>query len=275
MRDQYSVQQHDIDNARMDADIQHFFTSLESLSAHRGIRRGVYSVLMGTPSCGKSGLAKLMGIQAASNATVKVLFWLSEETKSKYAIGMDKYCDECDVPLENIAFFEEKTIPKGLIQSHREFLNYFKETVLKIEADLVIVDNITSSRFYGPATSLKEQGMTVEFFKEFTQEKDIGLVAVMHTSSDVSDNMGRLFTTEDVRGLKSISIEAAYFWALQKFTRNSEIFTFLRTLKHRFHPNGAGTYLLKYDSTKSMYVGDKKVPFEKVKEIFKESDRLK
>lgn len=270
-----SVNKADIDQAREDSKVRHFFTTMQHLDASFGIRRGVYSVMMGTSSCGKSGLAKMYGIQASTTKHTKVLFWLSEESRAKYAIGMDEYCAKVGIDLSQIAFFEEKSIDKGLIKSHGQFLSYFKEVVCSVGADLVIVDNITSSRFYGPATSLREQGQTVEFLKEFTNETDIGLVAVMHTSSHVSDNMGRLFTLEDVRGLKSISIEAGYFYALQKFTKNGEIFTFLRTLKHRFHQQAAGTYLLNYDKQMSLYVGDNKVDFERVKTIFKESDRLK
>jgi hypothetical protein len=271
----FSVKKEDIDHAREDSKVKHFFTSLQHLDSHFGIRKGVYSVIMGTPSCGKSGLAKLYGIQASCTPHTKVLFWLSEESKAKYAVGMDLYCEQMGIDLGQIAFFEEKSINKDLVRTHKTFLGYFKEVVCASGADLVIIDNITSSRFYGPATTLKEQGETVEFFKEFSHDLDIGLVVVMHTSSDVSDNMGRLFTTEDVRGLKSISIEAAYFYALQKFTRNGEVYTFLRTLKHRFHQQASGTFLLKYDSKFAMYVGDNKVDFNKVKEIFNESDRLK
>jgi hypothetical protein len=270
-----SVNKADIDQAREDSKVSHFFTSLQHLDAHHGIRRGVYSVIMGTASCGKSGLAKLYGVQASTTPHMKVLFWLSEESKAKYAVGMDRYCEDTGIDLSQIALFEEKTIDKDMVRTHQSFLNYFKEIVCSVGADLVIVDNITSSRFYGPSTSLKEQGQTVEFFKEFSHDLDIGLVVVMHTASDVSDNMGKLFTTENVRGLKSISIEAAYFYALQKFTRNGEIFTFNRTLKHRFHQQASGTYLLRYDPRYAMYVGDTKVDFERVKQIFNEADRLK
>lgn len=270
-----SVNKQDIDQAREDSKVSHFFTSLECLSAHFGIRRGVYSVLMGTPSCGKSGLAKLIGIQASTTPHTKVLFWLSEESKAKYAVGMDIYCEETGTDLSQIMFFEEKSIDKALVPNHTTFLNYFREVVCASGADLVIVDNITSSRFYGPSTSLKEQGQTVDFLKQFTHDTDVGMLVVMHTASDVSDNSGKLFTTEMVRGLKSISIEAAYFYALQKFTKNSEIFAFIRTLKHRFHQQAGGSYLLKYDARMGLYTGDQKVNFEAIKKIFQESDRLK
>lgn len=275
MSNLFSVNKEDIDQAREDSKERFFFTSLQHLDVHFGIRKGVYSVLMGTASSGKSGLAKLYGLQASTTSHTKVLFWLSEESRAKYAVGMDKYCEDMGIDLSQIAFFEENSIDKALIRSHKDFINYFKEVVLMVNADLVILDNATSSRFYGPATSLKEQGESVQFFKEFTHEMDIALVVVMHTASDVSDNSSKLFTTEMVRGLKSISIEAAYFYAIQKFTNNGKIIAFLRTLKHRFHSNASGTYRLDYDTKYSLYTGDKAVNFETVKKIFQEADRLK
>lgn len=271
----YSVNKSDIDKARKDSEVRHFFSSLQHLDAHAGLRKGVYSVLMGTTGSGKSGLAKLYGLQASTTPGTKVLFWLSEESKEKYAIGMDKYCEDMGIDLGQIAFFEEKTIDPKLIPTHKDFTNYFKEVVCDSGADLVVIDNITSSRFYGPATSLRDQGVSVQFFKEFSHDLDIALLVVMHTASDVSDNSGKLFTTENVRGLKSISIEASYFYALQKFTRNGVIITFLRTLKHRFHPDAGGTYRLDYDKKYGLYIGDKAVSFEIVKEIFQQADRLK
>lgn len=275
MTNLFSVNPQDILDAAEDSKKRHFFSSFNHLDAHFGIRRGCYSLYMGTTGCGKSSLVKTVGIQASSTPHTKVLFWLSEEKKAKYAKGMDTYCEMMGLPLENIAFFEESSIDKGLVRTHQEFLSYFGEVVCMANADIVIIDNISTSRFYGSQTSLKEQGQTVEFFKKTSQEMDIAIVAVIHTSSDVSDNMGRMFTTEDVRGLKSIALEASYFYAIQRFTRNGEIYNFLRTLKFREHANAAGTYHLKYDLKTSLYVSDEKVDFEMVKRIFKESDRLK
>lgn len=271
----FAVNQDDITDAMEDSKKRHFFTTFQHLDAHFGIRRGCYSVYMGTTGCGKSSLVKTVGLQASSTPNAKVLFWLSEEKKAKYAKGMDQYCRMMGLDLSNIGFFEESSIDQEMIKTHEDFLRYFTEVVLMTNADIVIIDNISTSRFYGPQTSLKEQGRTVEFFKKTSQDLDIALVAVIHTSSHVSDNMGRLFTTEDVRGIRSISLEASYFYAIQKFTRSGEIFNFLRTLKFREHANAAGTYHLKYDPAISLYVGDEKVQFDMVKKIFNESDRLK
>lgn len=271
----YSVDPKDIQDAIEDSKQRHFFTSFQHLDAHYGIRRGCYSIYMGTTGCGKSSLVKVVGAQASSTPKIKVLFWLSEEKKAKYAKGLDKYCDYAGIKLSEIAFFEESSIDKDHIRTHEAFLSYFIEVVCTVNADIVIVDNLSTSRFYGPQTSLRDQGRTVEFFKQKSQDLDIAIVGVIHTSSGVSDNMGRLFTTEDVRGLRSISLEASYFYAIQRFTRNGEIFNFVRTLKFREHDTGGGTYHLKYDPKMSLYIGDSKIDFEKVKEIFKKSDRLK
>lgn len=269
-----SVNQDEIQAAIEDSRQRHFFTTFNHLDAHYGIRKGCYSVYMGTTGSGKSSLIKTIGAQASSTPHTKVLFWLSEEKKAKYAKGMDRYCELSGIKLENISFFEESSINPDHIRTHDSFLAYFKEVVCSVGADMVIIDNVSTSRFYGPQTSLIDQGKTVQFLKTASQDLDIALVCVIHTSSHVSDNMGRLFTTEDVRGIRSISLEASYFYALQKFTRNGEIFLFLRTLKFREHAQASGTYLLKYDPALSLYSGDSKVDFEKVNEVFKTRDAL-
>jgi hypothetical protein len=254
--------------------MKHFFTSFEHLSAHFGIRKGCYSIYMGTTSCGKSSLLKTIAVQASTTPGVTVLIWLSEEKKAKYAKGMDLYCKEVGADLGAVKFFEESSLDMSTIRTHEDFLATFRDVVVASGADIVFIDNITTSKLYGSATSLSGQGQTVTFFKRITQDLDIAIVAVSHTSSDVSDNMGRLFTTEDVRGLKAISLEASYFYSLQKFTSNGEIFLTLRVLKFRDHDQASGSYLLKYDPRFSVYTGDVKVPFETINEIFKKRDAL-
>ena len=275
-----SVKREDITKAKADAEKWHFFTGLEFLRAHFGIRRGCYSLLMGTPGSGKSSLAKLIAIQAATSKQLedrgeKVLIWLSEELKEKYSVNMQAYADKIGFNLESILFIEESSIDPSLIKSHDDFLNLFREAVVANNAGLVVIDNVTTGRFYGPQTSVPEQGKSTQFLKTLPQDLDIALLPVIHTSTKVSDNMGRLFTTEDVRGLKSIALEASYFYALQKFTRNGETFSFVRNLKYREHDKADITSLLSYDKDLSIYTGDTKVDFSKVKEIFQSADRLK
>lgn len=264
----------DIQEAFKDSQKRHFHSTFAHLDAHFGVRRGCYSVYMGSTSCGKSSLLKTIIVQASSTPDVTVLVWLSEEKKAKYAKGMSHYCNTTGADLSKVKFFEESSIDMTQLKTHEDFLIFVRDVMVSAGADIVFFDNISTSRLYGSSTHIKDQAKTVTFFKRQSQDLDIAIVAICHTSSDVSDNQGRLFTTEDVRGLKSISIEASYFYALQKFTSNGTIYLTLRTLKFRDHDQASGTYILNYDHNMGVYVGDKKVDFEAINEIFKKRDSL-
>lgn len=270
----FSLNYSDIELALEEKERQYFFSTFEHLNVHHGFRKGCYSIVMGSTGSGKSSLMKMYALNASSTPS-NVLLWLSEEAKAKYAMSMIKYCDVTGTDISRIKFFEESKVPQKYKKNMDNFHEYFKYIVRLTGAEIVLVDNITSSRFYGPQTSLNEQGKTVQFFKDFSKEYNIALVAAMHTASNVSDNMGRLFTTEDVRGNRSISIEASYFYALQKFTKDSDIYTFVRNLKHRDHDEAQGMFILKYDKDYSLYTGDRKVNFAEIKSLFESSDRLR
>jgi hypothetical protein len=269
-----SVDPDEIDRAIEDSEKRHFFTTFQHLDAHYGFRRGCFSLYSGTTGSGKSSLMKTLIVQTSTTQDAKVLVWLSEEKKAKYAKGMNKYCKDVGADIKKIKWFEESSLDHNAIPRHDDFLNTFKEVVISSGADAVFIDNLTSSRLYSTNTALWDQVKTVNMLKRLSQDLDIAIICMIHTDAKVSDNMGRLFTTEDVRGAKQIAIEASYFYALQKFTRNGTIFLTLRTLKFREHDNAAGSYLLTYDPNYSMYTGDTKIDFERINQIFKDRDAL-
>lgn len=269
-----SVNPDDIQFAIDDSKKVHFFTTFSHLDAHYGIRRGCYSIYMGTTGSGKSSLIKSIAVQTSTPKDTTVLMWLSEEKKAKYAKGMDTYCKVSGADISRIKFFEESSLDHEKIRTHEDFLGAFKEVIIASGADAVFIDNLTSSRLYSTQTNLWDQSKTVTALKRISQDLDIAIVGLIHTDSKVSDNQGRLFTTEDTRGSKQIGIEASYFYSLQKFTSNEEIYLTLRTLKFRDHDNAGGTYLLNYDPRFSIYVGDVKVDFERINQIFKKRDNL-
>lgn len=264
----------DIKNVEADNSKRHFWTTFEHLNAHYGIRRGVLSGYMGSMGAGKSSLMKTIAMQAAvTSDKIKVLYYLSEEKTENYCVNMLKY-DAMSGGLERIEFIREPDMEHDEMRTHDQFLEHFKRIVSNSFCDIVFIDNITTSRLYSNTTGFNGQTKTTEFLKVLAQDLNIAIVYMAHTQSNVSDNMGRLITSEDIRGSKDIAIQTSYLYALQKFTSNGRYYLTLRTLKHRDHVKGGGCYILEYNNEMGVYVGDQKVEFEAINEIFKSRDQL-
>lgn len=254
---------------------RHFWSTFNHLNAHYGIRRGVLSGYIGTMGSGKSSLMKTLAIQAAiTNKDVRVLYYLSEEKTENYCVNMLKYNEASGGGLEKIEFIREPDMDHEELKSHAQFLEHFKRIVTSSFCDILFIDNLTTSRLYRTSTGLNGQARTTEFLKVLAQDLNIAIVYMAHTQSNVSDNMGRLITSEDIRGSKDIAIETSYLYALQMFTSNGVRTLTLRTLKHRDHSKGGGSYLLEYDTDLGVYVGDTKVEFADINELFKNRDHL-
>lgn len=251
---------------------RHFHSAFQFLDAHNGIRRGAYSVVMGTSGCGKTGLAQAIAVQASTSPKAKVLVILTEESKENYAGPMLAYSDLTGCKMENITFFEESSMDHEKLRTHDQFLQEIKEVIVGSYADMVLIDNITTGRLYGTGTSIWDQEKTVWFLKNLVKDLNIHIMVVAHTRKEVTDNMPRLMTIQDHQGAASLGKEAAFLYALQKFTANGSTYVFSRTLKHRGYPDGHGTFALNYDMGLRLYVGDKRVDFERMKEIFKMRD---
>lgn len=257
-----------------DGMVRHFYSAFQFLDAHRGVRRGHYSVLMGTSGAGKSGLAQSMAVQLASAQNVKVLVILTEEARTNYAGPMLMYAKSAGGNLDNIIFFEESSMDHEQLKSHDQYLAAIKDVIVSSFADIVIIDNVSTGRMYGTGTSVWDQEKTTWMLKNTSKDLNIHICAVVHTKKDVTDNSPRLMTIQDHQGAASLGKEASFLYALQKFTNNGQVHVFLRTLKHRGYPDAHGTYAMTYDKDFRVYVGDMKVDFEKLKDVFKLRDNL-
>lgn len=257
-----------------DSKVRHFHSAFQFLDAHMGVRRGCYSVIMGTSGCGKSGLAQAMGVQLASSPGVRVLMILTEEAKTNYAGPMFMYAKMAGGDLSQVDFFEESSMDHDKLKTHDQFLAAIKDVIVSSFADVVILDNVSTGRLYGTGTAVWDQEKTTWMIKNLAKDLNIHICCVVHTKKDITDNSPRLNTISDHQGAASLGKEASFFYALQKFTNNGQVHVFLRTLKHRGYPDANGTYSLRYDKDFRVYMGDQKVDFDKVKEVFKIRDSL-
>ena len=264
-----------VKEAQDEARERHFFTTFNHLDAHNGFRKGVLSGYIGSTGSGKSSLLKTLALQSVTrDSEARALYWLSEEALSKYGVAIKKYVDRTNAPYHRIEFFEESSLDHSILRTHENFLEATREIAERSGCSIWFIDNTSTSRLYKTDIGLFNQGKTVEFLKNLAKELNIAIVYMSHTDSKVSDNMGRLITTEDIRGSKDMVIQTSYFYILQKFTQDGTIYLTLRTVKSRDHQGAFGSYILKYDFDMGLYIGDVKVEFEQINEIFKRRDFL-
>lgn len=236
----------------------------EFLKKHNGIRPNCLHGMIGTMGSGKSTLFKCVIAETASNS--KVLVWLSEEKVVEYQPLLNYLDRSC---VKNIAFVEEKQIPKEYKENHENFCEYFEQMVEESEAEVVFIDNITTSAFYNNKFGLNGQVDTADYFIDFVKRK-CSVFYVGHTSSEVTDNFGKVVSPEQIRGSKHLPILTEYMYIMQKFTTEEKQYNVLRVAKYRHHEEARGWYALKYE--KKAYIGDSKVPFAVINRIFKMRD---
>lgn len=241
-----------------------FYSRYEFLKAHYGIRPNCLHGIIGSTGCGKSTLVKCIIAEAAQGH--KVLVWLSEENVVEYQEliqYLDKSC------LKNISFVEEKDIPDEFKADQNNFFQYFTQMANEAMADIVFIDNVTSSAFYNQRFGFGGQNRSAEFLRNFCKSV-CSVFYVSHTGSSITDNHGKVINPEDIRGSNELAIVTEYMYIIQKFTTEDKQFNLVRVAKYRHHEKARGWYALKY--SQKAYIGDSKVPFNLVNAIFKSRD---
>lgn len=213
---------------------------------------------------GKSTLFKCIIAETAAHSPV--LVWLSEETIVEYQELINYLDKSC---LSNIHFVEEREIAKEIKDNQDQFFEYFEQMVDESGAEVVFVDNVTTSRFYSSYFGFIGQQRTAEYLIDFVKRK-CSLFYVAHTNLKITDNYGQIVYPGDIRGSKELPNMTEYFYIIQKFTTENKQYNVLRVAKFRHHEQASGWYALKYE--RKSYIGDSRVPFAVINKIFKMRD---
>ena len=246
----------------------YFPSTFEFLNAHMGIRPGCFHGLLGTMGSGKSTLVKAIVMQTVEVCNAGIL--LTEEKPPMYQLEMSSnICD--DALMENIVFLDDKNIAK-ITTGIEAYVHYLELCITENNLKVLFVDNITTSSFYGEHVPFSQQIKAINLLQEMMIRTSVPIFYVAHTKKEVTDNLPRLMTPEDIRGSNMLPMQSEYFYTMQKFEGKERQYNVIKICKKRFHKNASGFYQLVYDDGR--YTKDIKVPFESVNNIFKERDRL-
>lgn len=251
-----------------------FKSKFNFLNEHRGLRPGALHLLLGTSGSGKSSLVRsiLKDIATRFNNQEKLLCWLSEESKLDFLTEFVQSNYNKSIA-RNINIISELEMPEEVIGQSQMELLYFKHNLSNDEHKIIFIDNITTSKFYNDRSPV-EQSNFIMMLKGIAKDRDIPIVLVAHTKHDVSDNMSRLITENDIRGNKSIVNIVQFQYILQRFKGASRFYPTIRTVKHRGQNPNDKLFYLEFSKEKLEYVSDKKIEFELFKQVFKEREHF-
>jgi hypothetical protein len=158
-------------------------------------------------------------------------------------------------------------------ESLTQKFNYFVNEINKEDVDIVFFDNVTTSEFYMDQ-DIETQSYFIKQLKEKTGAAKVPMVLVAHTGADITENSHRLISMNDIRGCKSIINLVQYCYILQRFHIADFYFPTLRITKHRGQTVENKMYYIEFCKEKNLYIKDRAINFEEMKENFKRRNVL-
>lgn len=239
------------------------------LLSHNGLRPGCLHLFLGDAGAGKSTLVRsIVPDFVARNQEKNCLVYLSEETEKEFIKDAGKNSFDGLGRVEVYSELTDSTI-KDPDDVFKRMYHLYKEH----RPDLLIYDNITTSKLYMDR-DIKSQSEVAIRLKNMALFMKIPVVIFAHTGAEVTENLNRLISKNDIRGSKTIVNVAHFFYILQTFYVNENRFNTLRTLKHRGQHITESLFSLEFSEMGRRYTRDKAVDFSKFKELYKERNRL-
>ena len=248
----------------------YFETNYSFSRAHNGYRNGELHIFMGREGSGKSTVVRSILLDIVSRNEYKICILLSEESIRDFR-KMLSFTNIKTEFLKNVDIYSEQDFdfknPRRLIESMGLLIKENKY-------DMFIFDNITTSICYTYENG-KHQEWSASQFKKMASKIGIPVIIISHADSDSSRNVKKLMTSTDIRGNKSLPLQAQFFYIVDQVTVDDKKINFIRIKKHRSMPNVENyIFQLFYNPEFGIYTSDIAVNFEKFKEILNNGDSL-
>jgi len=247
-------------------------TGIKLFANHNGLRKNKFHLLIAPTGVGKSTFVRTVLIDfIENNPEMKVLLWLTEETREdfedEFSFGIN---ERVMSNLDNLSVISEQSMTIG--ESGDDVRKYVSEIVDHYDYDLIIMDNITTSKLYLGATP-KEQEYSASWLKSLCKN-DLALLGIAHTGGGVTENGSKLLDENDIRGNKTLPNLVEFLYILQPFFVGNRLYQFLITKKHRGQKIHSKYIGIKYDKETSTFKESAYVDFEELKRAFKQRNQL-
>lgn len=253
-----------------------FEASLNEIHFHSGLgffnstkcprREGLHLLIAGT-GAGKSTIVRTvlrdLLFHPKNNPIIAV--WLSEETVNEYRAMFSMGVPSHDRLLNTNAYSEQDNM--NCSEMH------FFEWAEMIQPDILIFDNITTSKLY-EGKRPHDQAQFATKLKHLLKKMNCAGIIIAHADSQQTNQKGGLLDINNIRGSKTICNLAEFAYLLQTFDTPKAKYTTIRIAKSRSQDIVHSIYLLEYDPRIKSYTKDSAIPFERFKEAFNERHKL-
>lgn len=245
----------------------HFKSKFGFLNTNRCPRRGAMHLLVAGTGAGKSTIVRsiLRDLLFHPENDPIIAVWLSEETVAEYKAMFSMGVPSHDRLLNTNAYSEQDNMQISEL--------HFFEWIKMISPDILIMDNITTSKFYEG----KRPGQQSEFsvkLKNVIKEVNCAGFIIAHADSQQTAQRGGLLDINNIRGSKGICNLTEFAYLLQTFDTKSTRYSTIRIAKSRTQEVIHPIYLLQYEPRTKSYISDSPIEFEKFKEAFNERNKL-
>ena len=248
-----------------------FRSSYDFLKIHKGLRPGLTHLVIGMPSGGKSTLRDSLIFDFLNhNPGKNVLLWLSEEAANSFKMKVANN-KEFNGMMDRVFIYSERD-NKNIGGNNQVLIDRIAEGVMKSNASLFILDNITTSELY--KGGYEQQDYTADQLKGIFEGTQCPLVIFAHTSSNIKQGHSAIIDMTDIRGSRGLVNIAEYMYILQSFVLDKNMFTTVRLAKHRDQNVSEKMYALNYNQEKRFYDVDVKIDFEHFKKLYKKQNKF-
>lgn len=245
----------------------HFKSKLGFINSTNGFRRGNMHLFIAGSGQGKSTLVRtiLRDLVFDKENNPIICVWLSEETIQEY-----RSMFSAGVPSD-----EKLLCTNAQSEQDKQDINemYFFEWIDMLRPDVLIYDNITTSKFYEGHTP-KDQARFASKLKHALKKNNCVGVIMAHADSQQSNQKGGLLDMNNIRGAKTIVNLTEFAYMFQTFKADKRVHSILRIAKSRSQEIVHDTYLLNYNPLTKSYPTDTAIPFSQFKEAYEKRNKL-
>lgn len=214
-----------------------FASGLDVFKDHCGFKNGEIHTFVGTKGSGKSTWSKTILSELVVQGK-NVFLYLSEETVSKYSLGLNtlfrrelKDVSRLEGLLNKIiAVSELDDFYKGFDDPVDRFFNYLEKAIDDCSIDIIVFDNFTTS--FLSEININKQSESQRRLKEIATKYNLPILIFFHTSKNYNSSK---IDGDNVRGSATAVNISSYSYVIQQFKTDDKIRNIIHTEKARYH----------------------------------------